>query len=162
MLMRTTAEAEPAVVISRTSHRKLDPLLVETDVRLQKWATWAAPWYASRGFPVRPTGPVAACNRSSSISDCSAWPAPVLVVDEAAQRLCWQLASATMAQYFCLDLVAAQRATVYAEILQHFATLRPTIANRAREAAGTEAFRRNVDRARWSLRHALQSTGNAC
>jgi hypothetical protein len=47
------------------------------------------------------------------------------------------------------------RAGVYAQLLQHFATLRPEIARRAREAAGAETFRRYVDRARWSLRHAL-------
>jgi hypothetical protein len=152
MLMRTTADAEPAVEISRTSHRKLDPLLVDTDVRLQVWGSWAAPCYASQGFPVRPIAEVAACDISS---DRSAWPAPVAVVDEAAQRLHWSLSAAVFAYYFNPELVAAQRATVYAQVLQHFATLRPAIAKRAREAAGAEAFRRNLDRARWSLRHAL-------
>jgi|HubBroStandDraft_1064217.scaffolds.fasta_scaffold41943_2 hypothetical protein len=60
-----------------------------------------------------------------------------------------------MARYFCLDLAAAQRVAVYAQVLQHFAKKRPEIAKRARAAAGAEAFRRNLDRARWSLRHAL-------
>jgi hypothetical protein len=40
-----------------------------------------------------------------------------------------------------------------------FRQLRPEIAKRAREAAGAEAFRRNLDRARWSLRHALIDRG---
>jgi hypothetical protein len=156
-VMRTTADSEPAVEISRTSHRKLDPLLHDVDVRLQVWASWAAPWYASQGFPVRPITLVARCDPGSGSFDRSAWPAPILAVDEAAQRLHWTLSAATMAHYFCLDLTAAVRAAVYTQLLQHFARLRPAIGKRAREAAGGETFRRNVDRARWSLRHALNS-----
>ena len=133
-------------------------LLLDVDARLQKWASGVAPWYASRGFPVRPIAKVARCDFSSSSgSDRSAWLSPVATVDEAAQRLHWSLSAATMAHYFCLDIAAAQRAAVQSQVLQHFAALRPAIAKQAREATGAEAFRRNVDRARWTLRHALQS-----
>jgi hypothetical protein len=72
MLVRTTADPEPAVEISRTSHRKLDLLLVDTDVRLQVWGSWAALWYASQGFPVRPIAQVARCDLIPSSADRSA------------------------------------------------------------------------------------------
>jgi hypothetical protein len=126
-----------------TSHRKLDPLLFDTDIRLQIWGAWARPYYANSGFPVV-SGPV--------IVPRADWPSAVVASDDAVQVLHWALSAAVMAQYFNTHQPAQQRAAAYARLVQHFVSLRSDVARRVR---GADCFRSSLDRARWSLRALL-------
>jgi hypothetical protein len=69
MLQRVAESPIDDCIIDRRNHRKLDPLLIPIDVRLQKGAS------------------------RSSLPRAS-WPLPVLVVDAAVQRLYWTLRAA--------------------------------------------------------------------
>jgi hypothetical protein len=124
MLQRVAGLPIDDAPIDRTAHRKLDPLLIPVDIRLQKWASWQS-------------------------TPRTAWPHPVLVVDEAIERLSWQLAVALRAHYLHPDLALADRLAAYAALVEQHAE--PT----RRPAVGRGVFTNHLDYARWSLRHAL-------
>jgi hypothetical protein len=148
MLMRVPHERSDRAQIDRTAHRRLDPLLIEVDLRLQKWSTWAVGYYAER-LPVRPIAG-AKCPTSAR----SAWPAPVLATDESVRSLDWDHAGAVMAQYFN---PAAERLAAYVQLLEHFTAARPAIAGRMRRPPGQVVFERKLSIARWILRALLQT-----
>ena len=88
------------------SHRRLDPLLIEVDLALQRWAPYGRGFYAARGFPVA---------ARSSCPPRAEWPQPVVVIDDAVQRLHWALSAAVLAHY--ADRGEARAAT-YGDPLQ--------------------------------------------
>jgi hypothetical protein len=75
----------PRSSASRATPCRLDPLLRDTDLRLQLWATWAQPFYLARGFPMRPVG--AAVSDGTAAMPHADWPAAVLATDEAVRLI---------------------------------------------------------------------------
>jgi hypothetical protein len=78
--------------IDRRSHGRLDPLLHDVDVRLQKWASWAA-------------------------TERAEWPPAILATDAQIERLPLRLGAAVRAHYLHRDLTLAGHVTVYAQLL---------------------------------------------
>jgi hypothetical protein len=131
MLQRVAEWPSDDATIDRTAHRKLDPLLIPLDVRLQVWASW-----------------------SSAPRDT--WPPPVLEVDEAVQRLHWELCAALTAHYLNPDLGHAERAAAHGLLVrQHLASQVGPLAHQPRLSAGRGAYQQTLTIARWTLRHAL-------
>src|SRR5579863_6788516 len=129
MLQRVAESPSDDATIDRTAHRKLDPLLIPVDVHLQVWSSW-----------------------SSMPRD--AWPPAVLEIDEAVQRLHWELAAAILAHYLNPDLARAERAAAHGQLIrQHLATYVGPLAHTPQRSAG--AFQQDLTIARWTLRHAL-------
>jgi hypothetical protein len=141
------------VEIDARAHRRLDPLLVDVDIRLQKWATWARPFYAAQGFPIAVGVEPGA--RASTSSGRVAWPAPIVATDAAVGRLHWRLGAAVLAHYLNLGLALEHRAQVYVALSQFLSTRSTTKLQQPARLPTAVTFREDLDRARWSLRHAL-------
>jgi hypothetical protein len=125
---RVTVDRAPeSVEVDRAANRRLDPLLIDVDRRLQEWAPWARPYYLARGFPVQPGATPAGNDARCSASRGAARPAQVIATDEVMQELYWCLAAAVMAHYFNPEHPAAQRAAVYAQLVRHFVSLRAVL-----------------------------------
>jgi hypothetical protein len=123
---------------------------------LQCWGECARDHYAARGFPVF-AGEWQPAVRSA---DRSLWPPEVVATDAAVVRLTWQLATAVMAHYFA-DGVSAERLLIYRQLVRHIESLRAPGRRTGLELrpATLAVFRNNLDRARWSLRFALNENG---
>jgi hypothetical protein len=144
------------------SHRKLDPQLKHVDLRLQMWAPWAKPRYSELGYPTRSIteraheGGILA--RDPASRHTPEWPAVVAEVDAQVAILPTRHMAAVMANYFHMALPCEQRAGVYQRLARYLARTRPApLVRRERPATlGPGAFRQDLDRARWTLKHALR------
>ena len=134
MLQRVAERPIDDATIDRTAHRKLDPLLIPTDVRLQVWASWS----------------------STPRAD---WPPPVLEVDDQVGRLYWELAAAgILAHYLNPDLALLERVATHEQLVrQNLANQGRRRARQPRPSVGRSAFQHNLTIARWTLRHGLRS-----
>lgn len=137
---------------SLEAHRKLDPLLKHVDLRLQIWAPWAKPYYGL-GYPHRSSTECA--NMGDRAVNMEEWPKDVVLVDQQVARLPTHHAAAVMGHYFYMQLPFEIRAQHYFQLARYLARTRPKFLERKANAVGVDAFRRNLDRARWSLRLVL-------
>ena len=143
---------------NRTAHRRLDPQLKRTDLRLQAWATWAKPSYGLLGYPVRSItekaneGGILARNTAPHPPE---WPAPVVEVETRVAAFPIRHLAAIMAYYFHMALTAELRQQRYVEIARKLALTRPCDPRSAR-SLGKGAFAHDLDRARWTLKFALR------
>jgi hypothetical protein len=145
------------------SHRKLHPDLRQVDLRLQVWGGWAKPRYTELGYPTRCStelvneGGILA--KDVQPTHPPEWPVIIVVCDRHVAQLPTRHLAAVMATYFHLALAAEQRALIYARLARHLAKTRKRIGVRnygGGESLGSEAFRRDLDRARWTIKHSLQ------
>jgi hypothetical protein len=144
--------------IDRLAHRRLDRLLIGTDIRLQEWGHYGAPAYAAHGYPLRLAGDTSP--EAAHRDDSAPWPADVMETEEALRRLHWTQRAAAMAWYCAPTVPPSQRAAVYRQLVKFkLAGLDPESAAAQRVSLGPDAFRRNLDRARWSLRLFLDPYG---
>jgi hypothetical protein len=144
--------AEPTPKIDHASHRKMERLLIDCDLRLQQWGRFAASKYHRAGYPI-PAAP------DGFPGPDAPWPEEVTAVEHAGRQLYWTHAAALMAHYACpADLKAPNRHAVYLQLIEHFlARLEPDIAAEQRPpSTGFDMFRRNLDRGRWVIRYALE------
>jgi hypothetical protein len=136
---------EATLEIDRTAHRRIDPHLVDLDIRLQRWAWWATAFYKAKGLPLQ----------GSDLATCGAprdaWPPSVVATDAAVQVLSLRQGCAVFAHYCSRNLLPDKRAQVFVGLVQHLARLKATAA----PAVSARAFREDLDRARWVLRVVL-------
>jgi hypothetical protein len=137
----------PLFAIDTRSHARLNPLLVGVDAELQRWAPYGRSFYGARGLPL---------TAGSACLPREEWPEVILVTDTAVLALHWALSAAVFAHYF--DRGTARPAR-YALLVEHFVRQRPQKKRARLVHAGTAAFRNNLDRARWSLKFALEARG---
>jgi hypothetical protein len=145
------------------SHRKLDSALKAVDLRLQIWGGWAKPRYTELGYPTRSVteafneGGILAKN---GVAHAPEWPAEIAACDAQIAVLPYRHMAAVMATYFHLALPVEQRIAVYARLSRYLWRTRGrhlVIVHRQEGGpVGAGAFRQDLDRARWTLRHALQ------
>jgi hypothetical protein len=146
------------------SHRKLHPELKCVDLRLQQWGLLAKPRYTELGYPTRSATELA--NEGGLLAKTMSpvhppeWPEEIAVADSHVAKLPTRHLAAVMATYFYLALPLEQRCAIYCRMARYLARTRPPPAhcNRStREGAsvGSGAFWRDLDRARWTLRYAL-------
>lgn len=141
------------------AQRRLDPQLRLVDLACQRWAPWARPIYGT-GFPTRSVTETA--NEGGRLARGGApppppeWPPSVVAVDLAVARLPTRHLAAIMANYFHMALPREQRAAIYAQLARHLARTRPTRLPGVKMHLGRAGFTCDLDRARWTLRHALQ------
>jgi hypothetical protein len=150
---------EVAPKIDALARRRLDPLLIGTDLALQLWGFWGAPKYA-QSFPLRPPGESASPAPLTAVDPTAPWPPFVVETEAMVRRLYWQLQAALMANYCRIDLARPERFAVYGQLTRHYLSRLDTkTAAKQRVAPGMQAFRANLDRARWSLRLFLDPYG---
>jgi len=151
---------------NNAARSRLDPELKLIDAALQRWAPWARPHYQQLGYPTRSVTERAneggLLARDFAVLPMPEWPAVVVAVDAQVARLPTRHQAAVMATYFHMALPIEQRQEVYARLVRYLARIRqqPLLSRRrpsaAADTAGADAYRRDLDRARWTLRHALQ------
>lgn len=140
-------------------HRKLDPELKLVDVRLQEWAPWAKPRYTELGYPTRAVmermneGGILA--KDMSPPPMPEWPVEVVLVETQVAKLPIRHCAAVMATYFHLALPKEKRAEIYAVLVKYLLRTRPQ-RRLMRIRSEPAAYRDNLDRARWTIKHALE------
>jgi hypothetical protein len=158
--------------LNRTAHRRLDPELKLIDLALQRWAPWAPrPHYGQLGYPTRSItervneGGILARNTPPVAPE---WPPAIAALDAQIARLPTRHMAAIMANYLHMALPLELRIQVYVTLSRFLARTRSTAqdlpvrkrTNGAGVAAGRGAFQHDLDRARWTLRHALSRNGD--
>lgn len=144
-------------------HSRLDPELKHVDLRLQLWAPWARPHYGQMGWPTRSVTEKAneggLLAKDISVMHAPEWPTEIVVTDAQVARLPTRHQAAVMANYFHLSCQWRVRAQVYAGLVKYLGRTRPQALLVMRAvgpaACGPDAFRRDLDRARWALKAVL-------
>jgi hypothetical protein len=140
------------------AHRKLHPLLIRLDLELQIWAPWAKPTF-STGFPTRwvtermTEGGIP--DKGGGKIPLPVWPENVAAADAAISHLPTRHIAAVMANYFHMSLPCERRSKIYEQLARFLARTRPQHVRTASWTTGSESFRRDLDRARWTLRALL-------
>lgn len=152
---------EPKLETNLAAHSRLDPELVHLDLRLQLWAPWARPHYGSLGYPTRAVTERA--NEGGLLAKdmtpvhAPEWPMEIVVADQKIAALPTRHMAAVMANYWHLAWEWRRRAEVYAVLSRFLARTRPLhVRAVGASSAGPDTFRRDLDRARWTLKALLQ------
>lgn len=152
-----------------TTHPKLDPELIETDLWLQLWAPWAKPRWGS-GWPGRSA--FTAANEGGREAAQAEWPREAVLVDQQVAVFPPRHAAAIMSQYFHGTAIFEVKAQLYSTLCRQLARAREQrvviTMMRQREKVqrkrgvammrewGEQGFKRDLDRARWMMKAALR------
>jgi hypothetical protein len=142
------------------AQRTLQMDLRAVDIRLQTWAPWARPHYGQLGYPTRAVtervneGGILA--KDVTPAHAPEWPEEIVEVDQHVSRLPTRHMAAVMANYFHLALVLEYRAAIYVRVVRYLVRTRPQQRRRGLVHCGPDAFRLDLDRARWTLKALLR------
>lgn len=155
----TLLDTNQSLETNLQAHGRLDPDLKHLDLRLQLWAPWAKPHY-DMGWPTRAVTERAneggLLARDFAMQPSPEWPAEIVLTDRKVAGLPTRHQAAVMANYFHLAMESRFRAEVYRYLVRFLARTRPLHPRTASPAPlGDDAFRRDLDRARWTLKALL-------
>jgi hypothetical protein len=144
----------------RPSASRLDPELKWVDLRLHVWSGWARPHYGQLGYPARSVteraneGGILANDFRPPVSP--EWPEDVVETETQVARLPTRHLAAVMANYFYPNWIAEARARLYCDFARYLARTRLQHISRRPTRIGPRAFPDDLDRALWSIKHALE------
>jgi hypothetical protein len=147
-------------------HSRLDPQLKHTDLRLQLWAPWARPHYGQLGFPTRAVTEKAneggLLAKDGTPAKGPEWPREIVEAERHVASLPTRHMAAVFANYFNLSCQWRVRAQQYERLVRTLARTRSdaqravVVGRKSPAACGPDAFRRDLDRARWTLKALLR------